>query len=175
MQPVAAHFADLSARIVDLTKGLSNMPKRIFVLIASGLIFIQPELSKSRQATQTSDKTATQQQPPNPPSSSTQIPIPASPSTAPRAMKKEAWEVLREGSKANKIPDRAAAIRVLGLLKNEERARKMAEEALEDRAPEVRSAAAAALGEMHARPSLSKLRAAIDDKDPSVVLATAHA
>ena len=43
-----------------------------------------------------------------------------------------------------------------------------------DSKPEVRSAAAAALGEMRSRGSIPKLRAAFDDQDPLVVLAAAH-
>ena len=39
----------------------------------------------------------------------------------------------------------------------------------------MRSAAAAALGDMRSRSSIPKLRAATDDKDPSVALAAAHA
>jgi HEAT repeat protein len=51
----------------------------------------------------------------------------------------------------------------------------MAELAVRDRSPEVRSAAAAALGEMGSRSSISKLRGLTGDKDPSVALAAAHA
>lgn len=39
----------------------------------------------------------------------------------------------------------------------------------------MRAAAAAALGGMNSRKSISKLRMALNDKDPSVVLAEAHA
>jgi HEAT repeat protein len=51
----------------------------------------------------------------------------------------------------------------------------MAELALGDHSPEVRSAAAAALGEMGLRSSIPKLRGLTDDKDPSVALAAPHA
>jgi len=50
----------------------------------------------------------------------------------------------------------------------------MAEKALADGKPEVRTAAAVALGKMKSRTGLPKLRAAIDDPDPSVALAAAH-
>jgi len=48
------------------------------------------------------------------------------------------------------------------------------EEALVDQNPEVRLAAADALGEMNARPSIPKLRSALNDSDPTVALAAAH-
>jgi HEAT repeat protein len=51
----------------------------------------------------------------------------------------------------------------------------MAETAISDEAAEVRTAAAAALGEMRARQSIPKLKAATEDKDPGVALAAAHA
>jgi len=44
----------------------------------------------------------------------------------------------------------------------------MAEKALTDEKPEVRSSAAAALGAMHSKASIAKLREAADDQDPSV-------
>jgi len=55
------------------------------------------------------------------------------------------------------------------------KARGIAEKALADDKPEVRSAAAAALGDMKSRASISKLKKALDDDDPSVALAAAHA
>jgi len=62
----------------------------------------------------------------------------------------------------------------LGLTPNDAKALKLAEKALDDDKPEVRSAAAAALGDMKSRTSIPKLREALDDKDPSVALAAAH-
>jgi HEAT repeat protein len=49
----------------------------------------------------------------------------------------------------------------------------IAEKALADDKPEVRSAAAAALGDMKSRTSIPKLKKALDDDDPSVALAAA--
>jgi HEAT repeat protein len=57
---------------------------------------------------------------------------------------------------------------------NDARAQKLAEKALDDDKPEVRSAAAAALGDMKSRTSIPKLREALDDNDPSVALAAAR-
>jgi HEAT repeat protein len=51
---------------------------------------------------------------------------------------------------------------------------RLAEKALIDDKPEVRAAAAAALGDMQSRASIPKLRVVMDDQDPSVALAAAH-
>jgi len=50
----------------------------------------------------------------------------------------------------------------------------MAEKALGDQRPEVRAAAAAALGDANWRASIPKLQEALKDDDPSVALAAAH-
>jgi HEAT repeat protein len=50
----------------------------------------------------------------------------------------------------------------------------MAEGALADQNPNVRAAAARALGPMGAVSSVPKLKAVLDDKEPAVVLAAAH-
>src|SRR5438132_11789480 len=65
-----------------------------------------------------------------------------------------------------KVTDRANATRVLGLVRNDVKATKLAEKALSDPKPEVRAAAAAALGDMNSRRSIPKLKKALDDKDP---------
>lgn len=57
---------------------------------------------------------------------------------------------------------------------NDAKALKVAGKALSDDKPEVRLAAAAALGDMKSRTSIPKLREALDDKDPTVALAAAH-
>jgi len=87
----------------------------------------------------------------------------------------EAWKALAEGAHDKSFTRRVAAVYALGLLPNDSTAIGMAEEALKDGAPEVRSAAATALGEMRASGSFLKLEGALDDKDPSVALAAAHA
>ena len=102
-------------------------------------------------------------------SPSTQVP------ERPKGPRDQAWQTLDAGCAENKVIERASAIFVLGLLRNDPRARKLAEKALSDTKPEVRSAGAAALGEMGSRRSIPKLRKALDDGDPSVALAAAHA
>ena len=69
---------------------------------------------------------------------------------------------------------RAIGIRSLGLLRDNARARKLAEGALEDDKPEVRAAAATALGQMHALESIPKLQKLLKDERMSVVMAAAH-
>jgi HEAT repeat protein len=87
----------------------------------------------------------------------------------------EAWQTLEAACSSDKFTERASATLALGLLRNDAKARKLAEKALSDPKPEVRSVGAAALGEMGSRRSIPKLRKVLDDKDPSVALAAAHA
>src|SRR5215469_5935791 len=82
----------------------------------------------------------------------------------------EAWQTLETAYTGNKMSDRANATRVLGLIRNDVKARNLAEKALSDLKPEVRAAAAAALGDMNSTKSIPKLKKALDDSDPSVVL-----
>jgi HEAT repeat protein len=60
------------------------------------------------------------------------------------------------------------------LLRDNARARELAENALKDPKPEVRAAAATALGQMHASESIPKLEAALSDTKVSVVMAAAN-
>ena len=102
----------------------------------------------------------------------------ASAATEPKSVltpKQEAWKILDTACKGDKVSNRATAIRVLGLVPNDARARKLAEDALKDDKFEVRTAAATALGDMNARASIPKLKEALDDKEASVALAAAHA
>jgi len=92
-----------------------------------------------------------------------------------KVTKEEARQTLYTACTEEKTPDRAAAIRALGLIPNERRARKLAERALVDDKADVRVAGADALGEMKARASIPKLKKTLNDSDPIVVLATAHA
>src|SRR5215469_13805972 len=86
-----------------------------------------------------------------------------------------AWQTLEAACSSDKFTERASGTLALGLLRNDAKARKHAEKALSDPKPEVRSAGAAVLGEMGSRRSIPKLKKALDDKDPSVALAAAHA
>ena len=91
-----------------------------------------------------------------------------------RVTKEDAWQVLQTACTKDKATSRSSAVRALGLITSNTRARKLAEEALVDDVPEIRLAAANALGEMNARTSIPKLRRALNDSDPTVALAAAH-
>lgn len=85
-----------------------------------------------------------------------------------------AWSMLVAGSASKRTVERTDAIRALGLLPDNERAQKMAEDALQDPRPEVRAAAATALGQMHATSAISELEKALLDPKVNVVMAAAH-
>ena len=86
----------------------------------------------------------------------------------------KAWLILQQGLANKRAEKRANAVHALRLLTNNPRAQEMAEHALADQNPKVRATAARALGPMGAASSLPKLKALLNDKEPAVVLATAH-
>src|SRR5690348_10782767 len=88
--------------------------------------------------------------------------------------RQKAWNIQRAGSEQRNVEKQLEAIHALGLLTRDRRAREMAEKALEDDNPEVRASAATALGNIHSRAAIPRLKKALLDKDASVVLATAH-
>jgi HEAT repeat protein len=114
-----------------------------------------------------------------PAASSEQQTPPSQPKQATKAEKQhpreEAWEILRSGTQNDSTDRRAKATGVLGLVPNDQRARRLAEAGLQDAQPGVRSAAAHALGEMGARESIPLLKQRLDDDDTGVVLACAKA
>ena len=85
-----------------------------------------------------------------------------------------AWGILQNGAADKSADKRANAMRALGLITRDPKAAAMAEKGLGDEKTDVRAAAATALGEMDATGSISKLRNAISDKEPKVVLAAAR-
>lgn len=93
--------------------------------------------------------------------------------TAPKPLEK-AWNILGSGATEKGALKRADAIKALGLLPHDPRARTMAEKALDDDNADVRAAGAMALGEMRSVGSIQKLTKALADKDPTVVLTVAH-
>jgi HEAT repeat protein len=86
----------------------------------------------------------------------------------------KAWQILEAGISEKSTDKRAAAAGVLGLIPKDAKAAGMAEKALEDEKPEVRKAAASALGRMEARSSIAKLKKALGDKEASVAMAAAQ-
>jgi HEAT repeat protein len=97
----------------------------------------------------------------------------ALPSSAETGQKK-AWAMFETAAKCKNATQRAIGIRALGLLPDDAHARELAEHALTDNRPEVRAAAATALGQMNAVESVPKLRQLLGDKRLSVVMAAAH-
>jgi len=173
-----------------------------FVLFASRLLAAQQQSTTPPSPPQTN--APAQEQPTNPsapapspspakepPQPPTAQPTPAEPPTAqpqanrpgqpapatPKARKNpkaEAWQILGDACTGNRTITRALAIRALGLMPNDAKALRLAEKALTDDQPDVRTAAATALGDMKSRSSIPKLKEALNDDDPEVALAAAH-
>jgi HEAT repeat protein len=151
------------------------------ICIACVLSLVQPASSQS-EAT----KPETQEQPAShqaePGKQEPKEPSAAKPAEEPVAIPNPslpavdgAWQLLQAGAKSEKSGDRVAALHALGLIPDDSRAAKLAEAALQDEKPEVRSAAAEALGNMRYKSSVPKLEKMLDDPDPKVVLSAAHA
>lgn len=86
----------------------------------------------------------------------------------------KAWRILHEGLKDANSERRAKAVRALGLLTGSAEAEKAAIQGLNDEKANVRLAAAAALGSMHAEHAAGNLEEALGDSEPTVVLAAAN-
>jgi len=87
----------------------------------------------------------------------------------------EAWTVLQDGVQSKSTSQTLAAVRALGLIREDPHAIALAEKALRNSNASVRAAAATALGQMHASEADSELKKALNDKQLPVVMAAAHA
>jgi hypothetical protein len=87
----------------------------------------------------------------------------------------QAWDILRAGVNQRRTRKWTQAVRALRLLPGDREATKMAQTALQDRQPEVRAAAATALGLMGSKSAIAELKKALSDRKPAVALAAAHA
>jgi HEAT repeat protein len=87
----------------------------------------------------------------------------------------KAWVMFEDAAKSPKVSERSIGIAALGLLANDRHGRELAENALTDPRPEVRAAAATALGQMRAVESVPKLKKSLKDKRMAVVMAAARA
>ena len=85
-----------------------------------------------------------------------------------------AWDMLLNACLSQRASERTDGTRALGLLRDNAQARQLAEHALSDPKPEVRRAAATALGQMHATQSIPKLEHALSDPKIPVVMAAAQ-
>lgn len=88
--------------------------------------------------------------------------------------REQAWPVLRAGLADTKTPNRRDAVKALSLITGNRTVERMAEHALQDSNPSVRSAAALTLGQLHARASIPALKEALSDKEISVVLSATY-
>jgi len=89
--------------------------------------------------------------------------------------REEAWTVLKQGLTNTALEKRTKAVGELGVLEDDPEAVDAALTALKDDKPEVRAAAAQALGDMSAKSAKPQLVAALDDSDPTVILSAARA
>jgi len=89
--------------------------------------------------------------------------------------KHKAWDLLQTAATSKRTVERSNGVRALGLLRDNARARELAEYSLKDPKPEVRVAAATALGQMRAVESTAKLQQSLSDPNVPVVMAAANA
>jgi HEAT repeat protein len=87
----------------------------------------------------------------------------------------QAWRVLWLGLHNPRALKRMEAVKALSLMKGNQRALIFALRALNDKNSRVRTAAAATLGDLNASKAIPALKAALSDKEVSVVLAATHA
>src|SRR5437879_5491536 len=78
----------------------------------------------------------------------------------------QAWNILRVGVNQENTGKRTQAVRALRLLPGNPEALEMAQRALRDQKPEVRTAAATALGLMGSNVPIPELKKALSDKEP---------
>jgi len=100
----------------------------------------------------------------------------AATSVAAQAPLEQAWKILQAGAENRSSDQRMATMRALQLIPGDAQAASLAEKCLQDKDPQVRSAAALSLGAMGNKDAIPKLNDLIaKDKDGSVALAAAKA
>jgi len=84
----------------------------------------------------------------------------------------KAWSILQTGLSDKTVENRATAVRLLGLLEDNPKALEFAIKALSDQKPEVRTAAADAIGQMKAKSAVPQMKEMVKtEKDASVIMA----
>ena len=83
--------------------------------------------------------------------------------TATESKRDEAWDILQANINDKSIEKRVLAVRVLGLLPGDARALGLVQKAATDEKPEVRAAAATALGQLHGKSSVATLHKLLSD------------
>jgi|SRR5271166_488918 len=94
--------------------------------------------------------------------------------TPAQSPKEQAWSVLYTGLADSSVDKRTTAVQVLGLLPDDPKAAEAALKALKDEKPDVRAAAAKALGDMKDKAAIPQLVEMVNDKDAGVIIAAAH-
>lgn len=83
------------------------------------------------------------------------------------------WSILQAGATDKSSQQRVTAVTALGMITADRKAVAMAERALKDSDPDVREAAATALGTIKATSSVPALESALKDTSPAVIMAAA--
>ena len=99
----------------------------------------------------------------------------AIPGSRAESKRDEAWDILKSNVNEKSAEKSAVAIRVLELLPGDPQALELAQKAATDDRPDVRSAAATALGQLHGKSTAAILHKLLFDPEPSVALAAASA
>lgn len=89
--------------------------------------------------------------------------------------RQQSWAILDSGLAQPRAARRMEAVKALSLVTGNSRALGLAVHALRDKDANVRTAAAATLGQMHAATAIPALHEALSDNNTSVVLAATHA
>jgi HEAT repeat protein len=85
----------------------------------------------------------------------------------------QAWSILEAGFHDKKTDNQVQAISALGLMPDDAKAVKTAEDLLHDANADICRAAVTALGEMNSTASLPKIKALISHSDPKIIVAIA--
>ena len=96
------------------------------------------------------------------------------PVSHPVSGEEKAWAMFETAANSKSTIERSIGVRALGLIHDNSHARELAEKALDDPRPEVRVAAATALGQMRATQSIPHLQKSLSDPRIAVVMAAAH-
>jgi len=86
-----------------------------------------------------------------------------------------AWDILEKGHHSHSTSERVNAVRALGLLQGNSHAVELAEQAIPDKKPQVRAAAALTLGRLGSLHSMPLLKLSLRDKDIKVAFAASNA
>lgn len=133
--------------------------KFVWILLAGTLVVVW-NLAAFSQADQTQTPSA---------------PAAVAPQTRSQSLERTAWKVLKQGMAEEKSSDKIAVITALGSIGPQREAVRLTERGLSDSDPDVRLAAASALGQMKARSAIPKLRRLLRDPKPEVSFAAAKA